>query len=565
MTDANGKTEVDKRADQLKDALGNMDAATAARRFAMMQDKPEEYLFPVQKASISEREIYIDQAYHEDLEKILATIKHPEILGTEFSNHVLFTGLPGTGKTHLAKYIATITEADFVPVKGFPNPGSVTILFEEARRRAKDKAQIIFMDEVDQYGSRDDIGGDSSKVTLLGRLLQEMDSTDSNYNITIIANTNRPRGVDPALRREGGRIGREVEFHSLSPAGRYEVLKIMANNLSEKELAVISPNKKGHKFSIDDKLLKELAEISHGYTNGDLKGLLSEAFLTAYIDKERYDVKDKDVNSALKKVRPSALRDLPMQSPRRTLEQLKGLDPHIMMCLDYIGKDFNHESPGKTLLFYGDSGLGKSALAEAIAKHYGINYLVVQGSQLMNSLLGSTDDAIDLIITRAEQHRPTLLLWDEFQALFQTKGIMGYKDTWTGRFQSRMTYLPEGVIMIATTKDPTMLMDATVERFEKLVPFGYADEKALGEMWKHYLTGLDGDIDYARLGSLSKGLSGRAVERQATALRSYSHLFKRVTQPMVEKMIEYARTVDPSMPRDDLSQYVALIGAAKGE
>lgn len=520
-----------------------------------LKEKQGKYAYPVREVNVTDNEFYLDQAYKKDLEKIMATIDKPEILGTEFSNHVLLVGLPGAGKTYFAKYVATKANADFIPVKGFPNPLWVGYLFEEVRERAKEKHQIIFLDEADQYGSRDN-NADPITVSTLGRLLQEMDSTDSNYNVTIIAATNKADTMDIALRRGGGRIGKEVEFFSLSPNGRYYVLKILAYNLSEEVLKDKNPEKKGHKFKIETALLKSLASITHGYTNGDLKEVLKESFLTAYTDKERYNLTGEDTEESLRIIRPSALKDLPLRTPVKKLSYLAGLDMHIMMIQDYIGKKYTHDSPGKSLMFYGGPGIGKSALAEALADHYKINFLEVNGGQLIEQWLGNTNKNIDRIITRAEQHRPTLLLFDQFEALFQTKGFMGYKDTWTGQFQSRLNYLPKGVIIMATVPNPNLLDEQTVERFERVVPFYLPNQDILSKVWKIYLSSFDEKFNYDQLGEASVGLNGRAVERISKTLQLQTRA--KPNQTAVMKLIEYEKRADPNAPRNDLNAYIAL-------
>jgi len=527
------------------------------RRFEMEEKKGQWYYPPVEP-NVTEHEFYLDPSYAKETAQLVATIKHPEVFGTEFPAHFLFVGLYGTGKTHYARYIATLTGSDFVPVKGFPNPDFVSILFNEARERAKEKHQILFLDELEKVGSREDIQ-DDFKVEKLSRLLQEMDSTDSNYNITVIGAANKPEMIDEALRRGGGRIGDEIEFYSLPPAGRCHVLRLMAHNLSYEVLKEKNPSKKGHMFKVQDDLLEHLAQVTHGYTNGDLKEVLLKAFKYAFIDHERLSVNADDLQMALTKIKPSALKDLPLKTPRITIDDLVGMEDHVQMIRDYIGETYAHDSPGKTLMFYGGTGLGKSALAEALAAMYGINFLSVSGAELLDGLIGKTNKDIDKILTRASHHRPTLLLFDEFHALFKTKGYQSFKDTWTGQFHSRLNYLPEGVIIIATLPHPAILDDQTVERFVKCVPFYEPTIENLEAAWKHYL-GANG-YDYHALAVVSEHMNYRSIKRIANAVATHAHL--KPNQNTLLYLINSEKKIEQSAPRDDLAPYVALVNAGR--
>ncbi|MBI2124703.1 AAA family ATPase [Candidatus Pacearchaeota archaeon] len=271
----------------------------------------EEWLYPPSKEFVSEKEIYIDPVHKRDLEKILNAIKHPEIFGTELGyGGVLLKGPQGAGKTYFARHVAYLTNADFVLVKYLGDPRFVIKLFDEARDRAKAKPQLLFIDEIEKYGRRDGTIRQCQEATLQ-QILDETGIKKLNYNILLMGATNLPDALDPALRRGGGRFGKEVEFYALGRDGRHNVLKILANNLAEGVLEAIDPTKKGHKFKISEPLLSEMADLTHGYANGDLTELLTETFHDAYCDGERLEVKIDDVKKGLKEVEPSALKEMP--------------------------------------------------------------------------------------------------------------------------------------------------------------------------------------------------------------------------------------------------------------
>src|SRR5229473_1255287 len=205
-------------------------------------------------------------------EMIELPLRHPEIfekLGVEAPKGVLLYGAPGTGKTLLAKAVATESSAHFIPIGG-PEIMSKFYGESEARLReifkeAKEKAPtIIFIDEIDSIApKREEVSGEVER-RVVSQLLSLMDGLEARGKVIVIAATNRPNAIDPALRRPG-RFDREIEIKVPDKKGRLEILQIHMRGM---------PLAK-------DVDLKKLADVTHGFVGADLEALAKEAAIRA--------------------------------------------------------------------------------------------------------------------------------------------------------------------------------------------------------------------------------------------------------------------------------------------
>ncbi len=210
-----------------------------------------------------------------ELQEIVDFLKAPEkftALGAKIPHGVLLVGPPGTGKTLLAKAVAgeagvpffSISGSDFVEMYVGVGASRVRDLFDNAR---KAPASIIFIDEIDAVGRHRGAGlggGHDEREQTLNQLLVEMDGFGSHEGIIVIAATNRPDILDPALLRPG-RFDRQVTVNYPDIKGREEILKVHTRNKSLED-------------SVD---LKEVAKTTAGFTGADLANLLNEAALLA--------------------------------------------------------------------------------------------------------------------------------------------------------------------------------------------------------------------------------------------------------------------------------------------
>jgi len=266
-------------------------------------------------------------------EMIELPMRHPELferLGIEPPKGVLIYGPPGTGKTLLAKAVANESEAHFITIAG---PEIVSKFVGEAEEKLRNIFQeaeehapsIIFIDEIDSIApKREEVVGEVEK-RIVSQLLALMDGLKSRGQVVVIAATNRPNAIDPALRRPG-RFDREIEIGVPDKKGRKEILQIHTRGMPLG----------------DDVNLDELAALTHGFVGADMQSLTKEAAMKALrrvlpkINLEEKEIPQKildelkvlkqDFMNALREIQPSALREVYIEVPNVKWEQIGGLE-----------------------------------------------------------------------------------------------------------------------------------------------------------------------------------------------------------------------------------------------
>ncbi|MBQ3054374.1 MAG: ATP-dependent zinc metalloprotease FtsH [Clostridia bacterium] len=255
-------------------------------RARMMSDKDKKVTFADVAGADEEKQ---------DLQEIVEFLKNPlkyTEIGARIPKGVLLVGPPGTGKTLLAKAVAgeagvsffSISGSDFVEMFVGVGASRVRDLFEQAK---KNLPAVIFIDEIDAVGRHRGAGiggGNDEREQTLNQLLVEMDGFGANSGIIIIAATNRPDILDPALMRPG-RFDRQVVVNVPDLKGREEILKVHA---------------RGKKFGKSVKL-SDVAKTTAGFTGADLENLLNEAAILAVRDGKK-EIQSEDIQQALMKV-----------------------------------------------------------------------------------------------------------------------------------------------------------------------------------------------------------------------------------------------------------------------
>jgi len=354
-------------------------------------------------------------------EMIELPLRHPEIferVGVEAPKGVLLYGPPGTGKTLLAKAVANETNANFYSIAGPEIMGKFYGESEERLRGIFKEAQenapsIIFIDEIDSIApKREEVSGELEK-RIVSQLLTLMDGLESRGKVVVIAATNRPDALDPALRRPG-RFDREIEIGIPDEKSRFEILQIHTRGMP------MEPDVK----------LDEIARVTHGFVGADLQALAKEAALLAVrrvlpeISMEETKVPAKTLNKikvrmndfqeALRDVQPSAMREVLVQVPNVKWEDIGGLTSvkeELTEAVEWplkYGKLFlkGDVKPPKGILLYGPPGTGKTLIAKAVANESEANFISIKGPELISKWVGESEKGVREIFRKARAAAP---------------------------------------------------------------------------------------------------------------------------------------------------------------
>jgi transitional endoplasmic reticulum ATPase len=414
-------------------------------------------------------------------EMIELPLSEPEVfahLGIEPPKGVLLHGPPGTGKTLIAKAVANEVDATFITISGpevlskykGESEEKLREVFKEARERSP---SIVFFDEIDSIASKRDDGGDLEN-RIVGQLLSLMDGLDARGDVVVIGATNRVDSLDPALRR-GGRFDREIEIGVPNVGGRSEILDVHTRQMP---LA-------------DDVDVERLASRTHGFVGADLESLAKEAAMTALrrsrrsgdgISVTELSVTRADFESAMASVEPSAMREYVAEQPTKGFEAVGGLEDvkqtlerAVTWPLTYAPLfEAAATDPPTGLLLYGPPGTGKTLLARAIAAESEVNFIHVAGPELLDRYVGESEKSVREVFDRARQAAPSILFFDEIDALATNRDSMGSDSGVTERVVSQLlTEMdnaadnPNLVVLAATNRrdalDPALLRPGRLE------------------------------------------------------------------------------------------------------
>ena len=504
-------------------------------------------------------------------EMIELPLRHPEIfekLGIEAPKGVLLYGPPGTGKTLLAKAVANESNAHFISISG-PEIMSKFYGESEARLReifkeAKEKApSIIFIDEIDSIApKREEVTGEVER-RVVSQLLSLMDGLEARGKVIVIAATNRPNAIDPALRRPG-RFDREIEIKVPDKRGRLEILQIHTRNM---------PLATDDEDQVDS---EKIAAVTHGFVGADLEGLCKEAAmkclrrllpeLNMEDEKLHPDVLNKlivtmdDFQNAIKEVMPSAMREVYLETPDIKWTDVGGLEnikrelqEAIEWPLRYpdLYKKLGHSMP-KGILLHGPSGTGKTLLAKAVATESEANFISVRGPELLSKWVGESERGIREVFRRARQSAPCVIFFDEIDSIAPIRGIGGESMVTERVVSQLLTELDgiqslQGVVVLAATNRADMLDTALLRpgRFDKLVFVPMPDKDARQKILEIDTKDkpLARDVDLVKLAEMTEGFSGAdvsAVANTAVSLVLHEYLAKYPTPEEAAKHAEEA-------------------------
>jgi transitional endoplasmic reticulum ATPase len=478
-------------------------------------------------------------------EMIELPMRHPELfrrLGISPPKGVLLYGPPGTGKTLIAKAVANETNASFFSLSG---PEIMSRYYGESEERLReifDEAQenapaIIFIDELDSIApGREDVTGEAEQ-RIVAQLLSLMDGLETRGDVVVIGATNRVDAIDPALRR-GGRFDREIEIGVPDRDGRLEVLQIHTREMPLTE----------------DVDLDAFADRTHGFVGADLESLAKEAAMAALrrvrddidMDAERIpldvleeiEIEGTDFEEGLQNVEPSAMREVFVEVPKVTYDDVGGLEGvkhelvrSVEWPLSYpeMFEKLHTEVP-KGVLLYGPPGTGKTLLARAVANASGVNFISVKGPELLNKFVGESERGVRDVFHRARQNAPTIIFFDEIDAIAPERGE-SFDSQVTERVVSQLlTELDgieelRGVFVLGATNRPDIIDSALLRpgRLEKNLHVPVPDLEARRAIFEVHTrdTPLADDVDLDELAEETELYTGGDIEgivREASML-----------------------------------------------
>ena len=510
-------------------------------------------------------------------EMVELPLRHPELfqrLGVDPPKGVLLHGPPGTGKTRLARAVANESAAQFFHMNGPEIMGSA---YGESERRlreifeqaGKEAPSIIFIDEIDSIApKRGQVSGEAEK-RLVAQLLTLLDGIEPRQNTVVIAATNRPEAIDEALRRPG-RFDREIIVGVPDQNGRREILGIHTRGM---------PLDGG----VD---LDELARRTFGFVGADLAALTREAALEAVrrimpelnladnaIPTEvldRLSVVGSDFDNALKRVQPSAMREVMVEAPQIRWEDVGGLDKARDRLKEGVELPLKHPDafrrlgirPAKGFLLYGPPGTGKTLLAKAAARESEANFIATKSSDLLSKWYGESEQQIARLFARARQVAPTIIFIDELDSLVPARGGGMGEPQVTERVVNTILAEMDGleelqsVIVIGATNRPTLIDPALLRpgRFDELIYVGPPETEGRRRILAIHTRGmpLADDVDLDSLAKRSERFTGADLEdlvRRAglTALRRGLDAGKVSMADFEAALLETRASVTPQM------------------
>ncbi len=499
-------------------------------------------------------------------EMIELPLRYPEVfdrLGIDAPKGVLLSGPPGCGKTLIARIIAQETDAQFFSISGpeivhkfyGESEAHLRKIFDEAGRKGP---SIIFLDEIDSIAPhRDKVVGDVEK-RVVAQLLALMDGLKGRGKVIVIAATNLPNAIDPALRRPG-RFDREINIPIPDREGRREIIEIHSTGMPLNA----------------DVDLNLLADVTHGFVGADLEALCREAAMSALrrllpeIDFNSADLPYQrlaeltvtldDFRAALCEVSPSAIRELFVDIPDVRWEDVGGMDSIRQRLIESVQWPIKYPElyqqagvkPPKGLLLVGPPGVGKTLIAKAVANESGVNVISVKGPALMSRYVGDSEQGVRELFHKARQASPCIIFLDEVDSVVPSRGE-GSTDSHVAervlsQFLSEMDGLEElkGVFVLGATNrvdliDPAMLRPG---RFDDIIELGLPDEAAKQQILAVHLRNkpLAAAIDVEAIALRCAQASG--AELAAVCNRAALMALRRAVQQSEDSALPQAQTV----------------------
>ena len=509
-------------------------------------------------------------------EMIELPLKHPELfrrLGIDPPKGVLLHGPPGTGKTMIAKAVASEVNAHFKSING---PEIISKYYGESEKQLREvfveagenSPAIIFIDEIDSIcPKREDVSGEVER-RVVAQMLSLMDGMQGRSNVVVIGATNRQDAIDPALRRPG-RFDREIEIGVPDREGRQEIMEIHTRQMP------IS----------DDFNMEWILENTYGFVGADLAALVRESAMKAlrrYLPEidldeeeippevlEKMEVRMDDFREAIRDVEPSALREIYVEVPKVTWGEVGGLEEvkdRLKESVEWplsFPERFEHFGikPPRGIVLFGAPGTGKTLLAKAIANEAQANFISIKGPEMVSKWVGESEKAVREIFKKAKQSAPSIIFLDEFESIAgvrSSNSMTGGSDVSNRVVNQLLASMDgveslDGVIVVAATNRPEMIDPALMRsgRFERVLHVPPPDALARQAILDIHTEGMPlSKFSLKDVLSRMDGFTGADIEAvcREAALIAMRADKKKVTKAHFEEAIERVRpTVTPEM------------------